>query len=340
MNIQRIKGIVWVGTLLAGAYLAWSVSEVLQNKQVLAEGVSKQARLDVLNDVEEPPPPENNLVAYTEVTRVFHAMNWTGKPDPVVVAPRPEDEVLKPVKTPISQLLAVLVVKVDTGDAAGSRAVVAFTDPALKAVAKDREDHVLRVGSKLAGKHSYASVSAITAEGVEFSFEEEGREKELVPTVAFPNGGPGIVMAGAGGAILPAKSAGIRTSQNPIPYRPKETLEIAKNEWQLGYETMEGLNDDYSKILSQDVSTRPHRNPSTGRVDGIEITRVKAGSLPAAHGISEGEVLKSINGHEVTGRSDAINFVKKEADHTDTWVAVFEKRGRLITRTYHSPPPE
>ena len=60
-------------------------------------------------------------------------------------------------------------------------------------------------------------------------------------------------------------------------------------------------------------------------------------SIPAQAGLTEGEVLKSINGHKVTSVNDAIAYVKANANATDTWVAVFEKQGREFTRTYHSP---
>ena len=111
---------------------------------------------------------------------------------------------------------------------------------------------------------------------------------------------------------------------------------VRKNEYQVGLDDIQELNDDYSRILSQDLRYRTHRG-SDGRVDGIQITNVKPGSLPARHGVTGGEIIKSINGHPVKSVNEAIAYVKQEAEKTDTWVVVFEKQGRTYTRTYHSP---
>ena len=126
-----------------------------------------------------------------------------------------------------------------------------------------------------------------------------------------------------------------KTSQ--APYNPKRTMEIRKNEFQIGTETLAELDRDYTRILSQDLRYRTYRNPRTGNVEGIQITDVRPGSLPAQHGVSKGEVLISINGHPVKGVNDAVAYVKAHADTTDTWEAVFLKQGREITRTYRSP---
>ena len=336
MILQHVKSIVWLGTLAAGSTMAWSIQDFARHRAELATGVGREERLQVLNDVEAPPPPANRVVDYGLVTRVFHRMNWTGKPDPEVAAPGPGDEAPALAAARVVDLLDILMVQVDIGDSAGSLAVAAFTDPLLRAAVKEREDCILRLGTRLTDPHSDCRVTAITVEGVEFSFDDEERGKELIPPKAPPGKGPRIVVVGPDGAMrsrLGQRQAG-PSGKSWCPSPPKE------NEYPLDPKTLVDMRDNYPSILSRDIATRVHRNPTTGRADGIEITMVRAGSLPASHGMVEGEVLKSINEHQVTSKSDAINYVKKEADHTDTWVAVFERRGRLITRTYHSPAGE
>ncbi|MEW6073915.1 MAG: hypothetical protein AB1726_15145 [Planctomycetota bacterium] len=340
MNIQRIKALTWLGTLAAGGTLGWSVADFLRHKPELAAGVSREERLAVLNDIEVPPPPKNELVDYTLVTRSFHAMNWTGKEEVKPVETTAVGEDAPVLATPVASLLVVLVVQVDTTDPAGSLAFVKFLDPKLVAAVTNPRDHILRIGTRLAPPHAYAAVTAISVDGVEFGFDDAERPKEVVAPVAFPSHGPGIVKAGPDGVLLPGEEPSIPRASTAIEFRPRASQEVARNEWQLGWESVENMNEEYSKILSQELRHRVHRDPRTGQVDGIEITKIKPDSLPAQHGLSEGEVLKSINGHRVTSVEDAVTFVKNEADHTTTWVAVFDRRGREITRVYHSPPPK
>lgn len=340
MNFSRIKALTWLGTLSVGAYLAWSVTEFLQHKDELSAPVTRDDQLAVLSNVKVPEPPKTSLVNYDHVSKTFHDMNWTGKEAPKVAKAPTADPKVMP-KTPVSDLLSVLLLQVDTSDEEGSLGFVKFLEPALAQAAKSPDDHVLRVGTTLTGRYDKIMVSAITVAGVEFSFtDDEGRAKEIVPPVAFPTNGPGIVQVGPGGVIEPEDPSRIFTVQDPRPFRPKDTYPLGKNSFQLGYQVVEDMNTDYSRILSQDLRYGPHRDSKTGKVDGLKITSVSEGSIPAQHGLKEGEILKSVNGHKVTSTSDLITFIKDEADRTDTWVAVFELRGREFTRTYKSPPPE
>src|SRR5262249_9072919 len=132
------------------------------------------------------------------------------------------------------------------------------------------------------------------------------------------------------------RQAAIQEGKMPL-FRPEQLMQIRKNEFQIGTETVNTLNSDYSRILSSDISYSTYKNPRTGTPDGIKINHVTPDSIPDQAGLTEGEVLKSINGHKVTSVNDAVAFVKANANATDTWTAVFEKQGREFTRVYHSP---
>ena len=64
---------------------------------------------------------------------------------------------------------------------------------------------------------------------------------------------------------------------------------------------------------------------------------VKPGSVASSHGLSNGDVVKSINGHPVTSKQEAITFVKNNKDVYDKWEVVVESKGRLKTLVYYSP---
>jgi hypothetical protein len=243
-------------------------------------------------------------------------------------------------KVAVSSLLKVLAIKVDTGKPEKSVAYVKFTDAKL-AVHVAKEDLILRPDERLFSPYQDVRVDAITGEGVRFAFDDATREKEVVPTSPYLSPGRsdlGIVVVGPEGAIRPQLEKLIGTADiNLPPWRPEQMWKMRPNEWQVGSETLKELDRDYSRILSRDISYSTYKDPRTGKTEGIKINHVAPGSIPEQAGLSEGEVLKSINGHRVTSVNDAVAFVKANANTTDTWVAVFEKQGREFTRTYHSP---
>jgi hypothetical protein len=242
---------------------------------------------------------------------------------------------VKPTYTPVRDLLKVLALKVDTSKPEHSRAYVTFL-ATLSGFNADKEATVLKVGETLPKPHTGVSVAEITPEGVVFAFEDGARARETLTTSRAQGQ---IVVVGPGGLIKPEAGGLIAAASSDLPpYRPDQTVQIKKNEFQIGTQTLVDLDQDYSRILSQDVSYSTYKDPRTGKSEGIKINRVAPGSIPAQAGLTEGEVLKSINGHRVTSVNDAIAFVKANAESTDTWLAVFEKQGREFTRTYHSPP--
>ena len=291
----------------------------------------------VLDSEKKQEEQKTGVVDYGSIERVFKNLDWTGKERPKPVAQAAEGPTVAPV-VPVANLLKVLVIQVDTKEPEKSLAWVKFVDGKLTGHT-EKEDLILRPGERLFSPYEDVRVDAITAEGVVFAFDEATREKETVGTSRYVSqrGEIGIVTVGEGGVIVPDVKGQIHRVDNPPPYRPDETMLIRKNEYQIGQKTLQNLDQDYSRILSRDVRYSTYKNPRTGATEGIKVNYVAPDSLPAQHGLSEGEVLKSINGHKVTSVNDAIAFVKANADRTDTWEAVFEKQGREFTRIYHSP---
>jgi hypothetical protein len=339
MNIQRWKGITWLGSLVVAGGLVYTVEDFLSRRDELAQEISEEELTAVLDSVKKPTEQKDDLVEYRSVERVYNAYDWSGKEKPKPVEPTAENPPPPP-KTAVATLLKILAIKVDTGMPDRSVAYVKFMDAKL-AVHAEREDVILRPGERLFAPYQDVRVDSITAEGVVFAFDDAAREKETVappPYLSATRGDLGIVVVGPEGVRTPAADRRIRAAPADLPpWRPEELTQIRKNEWQVGTNTLTELDRDYSRILSRDISYSTYKNPRTGATEGIKVNRVAPGSIPAQAGLTEGEVLKSINGHRVTSVNDAIAFVKANANSTDTWVAVFEKQGREFTRTYHSP---
>ena len=353
MNIQRWKGFVWLASAAVGGYLLYYVVDFLRRKEMLAKVIPNEEITAVLDGVKRPAEQKADVVQYPLIKRIFHEHDWTGKErqKPVV---QTDGEKPPPVpKVAVSNLLKVLAIKVDLTKPENSVAYVKFVDGKL-AVHTENGDNILkeeawpgpgpdeRQGhSRLFAPYQDIRVEAITREGVVFAFDDPEREREVVQTATYQSALRGdlvIVPVGPEGPVMPKPDRTIREIAQAIPWRPEQLTQLRKNEYQVGTGTLTDLERDYSRILSRDISCSTYKDPRTGATEGIKINHVAPGSIPEQAGLGEGEVRKSINGHKVTSVNDAIAFVKANVNATDTWTAVFEKQGREITRTYHSPP--
>jgi hypothetical protein len=339
MNIQTLKLATWLAALAVGGTLGYEVWDFLSRRAELEKYVDREVIKRTLEDeVDEPEPVKDDRVDVAIFNRIFHQMDWTGRlpveNKPVAVTEEEEEEIPE---TSVSDLLYILFIREDPVPGE-SVAFVRFKEKELSRILNEPKERILRVGSRLVGSYSHISVSAISiAEGVTFAFDGDEREPETVQTKVF-EGRSQIVQVGPDGAIMPEQISRIpMVGGEYTPFRRKETVQVRQNEYLIGTEALETLDRDYSVILSRDLQYRTARNPVDGTVRGLQITRVVPNSLPAQHGVTEGEVLKSINGHTVKSVREAVVFVKKEAPHTDEWVAVFEKQGKEFTRTYRSP---
>jgi hypothetical protein len=339
MNIQRWKGILWLGSTAVGALLAYRVYDFWRQRDELAKEITNEEIEGVLDSVKKPPEQKTDVVDYSAIQGVFHTHDWTGKPPAKPEVAKADTGNQSAPRVAVATLLRVMAIKVDTAHPEESRAYVRYQDQKL-AAHTGREDTILRPEKRLFAPYQDIRVQAISAAGVTFAFDDAVREPETVPVspyISAQRGEIGIVLVGPEGAILPQLQRRIQANADLPPWNPEEITQIRKNEWQVGTRTLEDLDRDYSRILSSDVRVQTHKSPRNGSVEGIKILHVAPDSIPARAGLTEGEVLKSINGHKVTSVNDAIAFVKANANSTETWVAVFERQGREFTRTYHSP---
>ena len=339
MNINRIKSFTWLAALTVGGLLGWRVYEFLEHRGELSAGVSLAEQRAVLDNIEATEKPKDDVVAYTLVQRVFHTMNWTGKELPKP-ASTPDPEQIEQQRKPVSDALKVMMVQVDVEDAAGSQAYVKYIDGQLIAASTANPDlRILTVGTTLLAPFQYAEVEEIVADGVRFSIEPvdgEELEPELVPTVTFPVTTSIVKVGEDGEPLVQDNSTGVPV-RHAGRFQPERTTRVGKHRWLIGTEDAAAWNTDYTKILSRDVRYAHYRSPRTGQVEGIQIKHVVPGSLPASHGVTKGEIIKSINGHKVTSVNEAIAYVKQESDHTFVWVVEIEKGGRTFYRTYETP---
>jgi len=349
MSVTRLREIIWIVSILLTAGLGWYVYEIIDASRSGAALVDKGEVERNLQDVEDMSGPKHSLVDTQLIRKTFWDFDWSGKPAPVIVeAPKVEPIEAGPVYTPVSEILAVYFMQEDTTHPELSRAFVFYKSSSgvtgeeaelgqvLYPGDSDGQAHDERRPCRLPDPHSNIWVHSITlAEGVTFSFEDEERGNESLKTDEFQTELV-IPKVDAESAIRPGVTT-IPRGQRGVAWRPEQTTQIGSDSFQIGSQDAVDLGENYAHYLANEVRHRRHRDPQTGKFDGIEIQSVASGSIAARHGAAEGDVIRSINGHPVTSVSEAITFVKNHEDEYSVWEVIISNRGVERTVTYHSP---
>lgn len=330
MNVGIVKTVSYLAStvLLAGvAYVAYDYYT-----DGRARTYFKKERVGrVLNGVKSPAAPRAAALDYdTDIRSSVVDFDWTGRLPAVVeeVTTAATDEVVVQL-TPVSDVLEVLMVLVDERDPGESLCLVRLAD--LQANPRDRW---FGVGSTAASPDGEFSVYRITGEGVEFSFEDDGREREFLK----PSSRTGADLIAS---IEEGAEFKLRTSTSLIakagdlkPDLPK-TTERRNGQFYLGTEDAEAFARDYQSILASDVTTRTYMKD--GKRAGVELTEVREGSIAARHGAQSGDVVISINGTPVSSQQEAIAFAKANSEQYSVWTVEVLRLGRVETVVYHSP---
>jgi hypothetical protein len=334
MNIAQIKVVSWTAAALLTIGLSgyvWTFVSGLEARRALPDPNVVRA---TLTGVEPVAAKNDGQIAYTEVKRLFYDLNWTGlvKAPPKVDTKGPED--LKPELVPVKELVRVLWVQVDLADPKGSAVFLKYR-PKANVQNSPIGGFLVREGDALLAPHAHVRVDAITVGGVVFSFADANRAKETLLPEEY-DAKASIVQVGPDGVVLPPPKTSI-PRVGGVVFKPGKTTPLGRGRYVLGSEDLKLAEQNYTEILSQDVRLRQHRDPRTGRYDGIEIADVTPGSFAERHGAQAGDVVKSINGHAVSSTQEAINFVKMNKDKFSVWEVVIENKGKTRTVTYESP---
>jgi len=346
MKITQVKAISWLMAAGLTAALGWYVFDFVSTLK------ERQSRFDVdaaraaLNSVEKPQGPKIDLVSVESVESAFYDLNWTGEPPPpppVEVAPAQAEG---PQYTPVGSILKLLYIQQDFDHPERSQTFVRYLDDSDEEPPQTGSNLArvpgvfLRVGDRLAEPHQDVRVLAIDAfAGVTFAFDDEEREHETLTPQSFDTKMQ-IVQVGEDGII--------RAQRTPIPkaderaawvYQERTQL-IGRDHYAIGTEDQFRFAEDYPTILADEIRSRSHIDPKTGRRDGIELTEVKPGGMAARHGAQSGDIIKSINGERVNSTAEAITYVKHNKDKYDHWTVVIENKGRERTVVYDSPPQD
>lgn len=116
----------------------------------------------------------------------------------------------------------------------------------------------------------------------------------------------------------------------------ERTTEVGANEFHIGSQDRTMFRDDPERVFNQDVGTADYRSRS-GSTRGVRITKLAPGY--DRFGVREGEILISLNGQPVSGKTEAIRVGKQLYNRG---VRTFEGQfltptGQTITRSYVMP---
>jgi hypothetical protein len=292
----------------------------------------------VLENVGEIVQKADNIVPYPRVQTAVIDLDWTGRPPAEAPPVAVEPEAPPPSAVPVADLLKVMFMSFDAEAPAESVCVLKYLPAARVSSAPTGsgalQGWIKRPGDALDSPLGHILVHAIRPDGVEFAFSDEGREHELLAPGEYDLRG---VLVLSDESEIVVRPSGIQVPRVLAGDPPPKTTSLGDGVFQIGYEDARYIGDNYAEILSSEVRPVDHRDPRTGRKDGIQVMDVAPGSVAAQHGLSTGDVVKSINGHPVTSQSEAIKFVKGNLDVYDKWEVVVESKGRLKTLVYYSP---
>lgn len=104
-----------------------------------------------------------------------------------------------------------------------------------------------------------------------------------------------------------------------------------KNQYQIDREMLNEQLEDLSK-LSKGARVIPHYRD--GRPQGFKIVGVRPGSLYSHIGVRSGDVLKGVNGEEITSPNKALELYEQLKNSENVNVEV-ERRGRKVALEYN-----
>lgn len=340
MNTAQAKLFAWTSAGVLGAGLSLYMVNFARSQDETRQTVTLQQMKKVLEGIKDTADTkQEGTVSYDLVKQTWIGMNWTGQKKEAVVEAPIEVKPPEPTKLEVSKLLAVQAIQWDPSQPANSKCVLKYTSEAQVNLPPAKGGVVAKkIGDKLEAPHESIRVFQIDGRGVEFAFADEARQHEIVAPKEFDLGNK-LVKVGEGQQPVVPTGPDLPRAPN-YGQHPERTLRVGPNTYKVGVEDAQYINEHFDDILANQMRVEPHRDPRTGKRDGLELKEVKPDSVAAQHGAKSGDVIKSINGHPVKSQQEAIQFVKANAKLYDKWEILIENMGQEHTLTIFPPPPK
>ena len=191
----------------------------------------------------------------------------------------------------------------------------------LAAVEEEGKDRLVRAGV-MVGDHELVAIRRgwiVLAEGTKFECVEIGGAKKRRPNRY-------------GSSSSSSNSSRSKSSSKSKKNKYKEGIKkTGKNAYDIDKNSLNEWLDDIG-TLSRQARVIPHYRG--GKPQGFKIVGVRPGSLYTNLGIRSGDILKSVNGEEVTSPTKALELYEK-LKTSDSVTLDIERRGRKATYEYN-----
>jgi general secretion pathway protein C len=124
--------------------------------------------------------------------------------------------------------------------------------------------------------------------------------------------------------VRPTRTANARTGgqgKEPVTVR-----KIGDNHFVMDRREVEGVLQDFNKLLTQ-IRVVPHF--ADGKPDGFKIFNIRPGSLFASLGMVNGDIIKRVNGLDITGPEQALQMFQQLRDESQVTVDLERFRKNL-----------
>ncbi len=193
------------------------------------------------------------------------------------------------------------------------------------------------------GKRSFAIIQNTgTREQDIFFIGDEVQEGVIVSTVTrnrvvLLRGGQEEILEKAEDqtASTPAAAGrpGVSTARLPRPSaQADESITVRKvgdNSYIMDRREVEGILQDFNKLLTQ-IRVVPHF--ADGKPDGFKIFNIRPGSLFAQLGMVNGDIIKRVNGLDITGPEQALQMFQQLRDESQVTVDLERFRKNLTVQ--------
>jgi general secretion pathway protein C len=177
-----------------------------------------------------------------------------------------------------------------------------------------REQNIHFVGDEIQEGTTITSVTRNKVVFLRNGREEilEKEEDESSPTPAARRAARPARTASAGAAAQGAEPVTVR--------------KVGDNNFVMDRREVEGVLQDFNKLLTQ-IRVVPHF--ADGKPDGFKIFNIRPGSLFASLGMVNGDIIKRVNGLDITGPEQALQMFQQLRDESQVTVDLERFRKNL-----------
>ena len=194
------------------------------------------------------------------------------------------------------------------------------------------------------GKRSFAIIQdTSTREQRLYYIDDEIREGTTVTSVArnrvvlLRNGQEEILEKEEDQGSSPAPSSVRQRPSRSVRARTSEpdseaiaVRKVGDNNYVMDRREVEGVLQDFNKLLTQ-IRVVPHF--ADGKPDGFKVFNIRPGSLFASLGMVNGDIIKRVNGLDITGPEQALQMFQQLRDESQVTVDL-ERFRKNLTLNY------